>query len=248
VAGRSAGADARVIGLVVARRRHEARHLLLPVLLREQPRHRAPDCLPCGHAEHPLGGGVEERHLLRIVEHHDRIHRRSDDLGEPRLRLLQLGTMAQLELAPLALAQQLVLQLDLLLLAIEIDEDADLRAQDIGLERLEHVVHRADRVALEDVRLLLADRGQEDDRDVARPLTGLDQARRVEAVHARHLDVEQDDRELTRQQVLERLFARIGADQRLRERLEDRFERQQVLRAIVDEQDVDFVGAHDASP
>jgi hypothetical protein len=77
-------------------------------------------------------------------------------------------------------------------LAIELDERRDLRAQDVRVVRLEDVVHRADLVSAEHLLALLVDRGQEDDRDLRGPLAALDELGRLEAVHARHLDVQQD--------------------------------------------------------
>ena len=91
------------------------------------------------------------------------------------------------------LAEQLGLQPQLLGLLPQLDEDRDLRAQHLRLERLEEVVDRAGRVAAEDVALFLRDRREEDDRDVARPLALLDQLGGLEPVELRHLDVEHHD-------------------------------------------------------
>jgi hypothetical protein len=79
---------------------------------------------------------------------------------------------------------------------------------------------------------------QEDDRDVLRALTRLDQARGLEAVDPRHLNVEQDDGEVVEEELAQRLVARVRPDQRLIERLEDRLQREQVLRPVVDQQDL----------
>ena len=81
-------------------------------------------------------------------------------------------------------------------LGVELEEDADLGAQDGRVVRLEDVVDGAGRVAAEDVVALLADRGHEDDRHRARALAALDQLGGLEAVHARHLHVEQHDGEV----------------------------------------------------
>ena len=104
------------------------------------------------------------------------------------------------------------------------------------VERLHQIVDRAGSIALEDVLGVLGDRGQEDDRYVPRALELLDQLRGLEAVHARHLDVEQDHGVLVVEQASQRLFARLDADELLAQRLEDRLERQQVLRPVVDQQ------------
>ena len=66
----------------------------------------------------------------------------------------------------------------------------------------------------------------------------LDQLRRLEAVEHRHLDVEQDDRDLVEQELAESLLPGMGVEQVLLERLEDGLQRKQVLRSVVDEQDV----------
>ena len=63
----------------------------------------------------------------------------------------------------------------------------------------------------------------------------LDEPCRFEAVETRHLNVEEDDGEFLFQQALQSLLARLRTDQRLVERLEQRFERQQVLGPVVDQ-------------
>ena len=81
-----------------------------------------------------------------------------------------------------------------------------------------------------------------------RPLPLLDQLRGLEAVHARHLDVEQDRRELLVEQPPQRLLARRGADEVGVERLEDRLQGEQVLGPVVDEQQLRAVGHWQHSP
>src|ERR687888_156390 len=149
--------------------------------------------------------------------------RRPDDLrhrvGEAAHALLGLRP----ELRDLAFPQPLLVARELLPLLVQLDEDGDLRAEDLRVEGLEDVVDRAGLVAAEDLPAVLADRRQEEDRDVPRALPLLDQLGGLEAVEARHLDVEEDDRELLLEPVAERL--------------EDRLEREQVLGAVVDEED-----------
>src|SRR5919198_2710368 len=163
--------------------------------------------------------------------------RRPDDLrhrvGEAADALLGLRP----ELRDLALPQPLLVARELLPLLVQLEEDGDLRAEDLRVERLEDVVHGAGLVAAEDVPAVLADRGQEEDRDVPRPLPLLDQLRGLEAVEARHLDVEQDDRELLLEQVPQGLLARHRGDEPVAERLEDRLQREEVVGAVVDEED-----------
>jgi hypothetical protein len=83
---------------------------------------------------------------------------------------------------------------------------------------------------------VLGDRRQEDDRDVAGSFALLDQLCRLEPVQPRHLDVEQNRGELLLEQVPQRLLAGCGQHELLPERLEERFEREQVLGPVVDQQ------------
>jgi hypothetical protein len=110
---------------------------------------------------------------------------------------------------------------DLLAAHVQVAEDAHLGAEDLRIDRLEQVIDRALLVAFEDVGGLAAQRGDEDDGDVARLLALLDQLRRLQAVQARHLHVQQDHREGLAQQVEERVFAGAGLDQARPQRLQD---------------------------
>ena len=71
-----------------------------------------------------------------------------------------------------------------------------------------------------------------------RPLALLDQGRGLEAVQLGHLHVEQDHGDVMAQKLPQRVLARVGVDQVLAERREDALERKQVLRPVVDEEDV----------
>jgi len=130
----------------------------------------------------PLGGG------------------RPDDLRH-RVRELAVALLADAPfLGERGLPQELRLPAKLDALAEEIDEDADLRAQDRGVEGLEDVVDRARVVAAEHVPALLRDRGEEDDGNVSCALAPADQLGGLEAIELRHLDVHQDQGELLAQQ------------------------------------------------
>ena len=135
-------------------------------------------------------------------------------------------------------AQQLLLAAQLRVLAVQLDEDRDLGAKDVRVERLRQVVDGTARIAAEDVLLLRRDRRQEDDRDRARLLPLLDERGRLEAVEAGHLDVEQDHRDVVDEQLAQRGLAGTRANQVLPERLDDRLQRDEVLLQVVDEQDV----------
>ncbi len=99
-------------------------------------------------------------------------------------------------------------------LALELREHGDLRAQHRRIERLEDVVHAAGLVPAQDVLDVLA------------------------AVHPRHLHVEQDNGEVVEEQLAQRLLARARGDQVDAERREHGLERQEILLAVVDEQDL----------
>jgi len=122
-------------------------------------------------------------------------------------------------------------------LEVQVDEDRDLGLEHPGIERLGQVVDRSGRVAAE--RLLRRpDRGgQEDDRHVTRLGVLLDPRGRLEAVHARHDDVEQDDREFLGEQGLQRLLAGLDGHQDLVQRGQDRVQRDQILHPVVDQED-----------
>lgn len=80
--------------------------------------------------------------------------------------------------------------------------------------------------------------GDDDDGDRVGPLGFLEKRGRLETVELRHLEVEQDERKVLVCGDLHRLDAGARTDQALAERLEDRLERHQVRRMIVDQQDV----------
>ena len=133
------------------------------------------------------------------------------------------------------------LPLHLLGLLEEVDEHGDLGLEDLGHDRLGQEVDRADGIAAEDLGVAAVEGRQEDDRGVLRAVAPADQRRGLEPVHARHLDVEQDDGEVPVEQPLQRLGAGLGPDQVLAEVGEDGLQGEEVLRAIVDHEDVDLV-------
>ena len=89
----------------------------------------------------------------------------------------------------------------LALFDVQVDEHAHLGTQDGRVERLHQVVDAAALVSREHVRGVALDRRDEDDRDVRGARVALHQRRGLEAVHARHLHVQQHQRELVREQV-----------------------------------------------
>ncbi len=83
---------------------------------------------------------------------------------------------------------------------------------------------------------------------MSRPLAPLDQLRRLEPVHPRHLDVEQDRGELVAEQVAQRLLAGGSANELLPERLEERLQREQVLGPVIDEEELRALGHTQHNP
>ena len=80
-------------------------------------------------------------------------------------------------------------------LLIEIDKHADLGAQHVRFDRRGNEVDGAKRIALGHLHFVV-ERRDEDDRRVLGPLALANQRGRLEAVHLRHVDVEQDDGEV----------------------------------------------------
>ncbi len=117
------------------------------------------------------------------------------------LLLLHPGVLGQQPTAVLGLA------LDLQGLEVQVDQNLHLRAQDEGIDRLEHHIDGARRIGLEQVRLVTEHRGQEDDGDPAGAAPLADEAGRLVAVHPRHVQVQEDDRELIGEEQLQRFFA-----------------------------------------
>src|SRR5688572_28484102 len=87
----------------------------------------------------------------------------------------------------------------------------------------------------------LADRSQEDDRSEPRLFPFADQRRSLEAVHVRHIDVEENHRDVFLQKKLQGLAAGGSLNQILVELFEDGLERYQVLGPVIDEKDIDLV-------
>ncbi len=117
----------------------------------------------------------------------------------------------------------------------QVDEHRDLGAKHDRIDRLEHIVDRAHRIAAHQMLGFLVDRRQEDDRDALGLLARADDLGGLVAVHPGHVDVEQDDRELAPEQLAQRFLARIG-DDHLADFLEHGRDREQVALVIVDDQ------------
>ena len=155
-------------------------------------------------------------------------------------RLVQL---AQLLLGAAALGhfgeQRAVGQRDLAVLAMQLGEHGDLRAEDRRVHRLVQVVDRAAAVAFEHVLVLVVVGGEEDDRHAGGLLALLDHLRQLEAGHAGHADVQDEQGEFLADEREQRLVGGLRAHQPVARVVEDGLEHGQVLRLVVDDQDVD---------
>ena len=140
--------------------------------------------------------------------------------------------------APLELGVEL---LELARLAIQLGEDPDLGAQELRHDRHRHVVDRARLVAAQPVEIGQLDRRDEDDRGRLEARMLADHRRQLEAVELRHADIDQHDRDLVLQQLLQRLARRVALIRFSPSSLEDHLVAQQLGRLVVDQQDVDLV-------
>ena len=120
----------------------------------------------------------------------------------------------KLILAPVGLLQRLGLRLqrvalggDLLALAIEFEKHVGLAAQNIGFDRLVDEIDRAGLIAAETALRVGVAGGDENDRNMAGALVAAHQLGQFEAVQARHLHVDQRQRDVVLQQKLKRLVA-----------------------------------------
>ena len=122
----------------------------------------------------------------------------------------------------------------------EIDKDRNLRSQNFRNDGGENVIDRADGVTARDVRVGVVHCADENDRRRlgARPLP--DERGGFEAVHPRHVHVEQDHGEILLEQATERFLSRTGANQVLVEIGENCLVGQHLVGAIVDNQDADL--------
>ena len=211
----------------------------LPRLLRLR---REGDGAPGGG---PLFFGSRDRHGLMRSE---------DAAGEVRgdlecLAGRQRGVDGQRRLRQLLELRRATLEdgglrLDLGRLLEELDEHHDLRAEDFGLDRRENVVDRSDLIPPRRMRVV-GIRRDEDDRGVLGALALPDERRGLEAVHRRHVDVEQHHGVFVLENEPESLAAGGGRVDVLAELGEQRRKGQQLRRVVVDREQVDPVlGLH----
>jgi hypothetical protein len=152
-------------------------------------------------------------------------------------RLLDLAQPPGQLLEHRAPAQHLGLVPQLPALEVQLHEDRHLGLEHPRIERLGQVVDRARGITPEGLVGLARHGGQEDDRHIRDPGFGLDPGRGLEAVHARHHDVQQHDGELVAEQGRQGLLAGTHRYQDLVQRGQNRVQRDQVLGPVIDHQD-----------
>ncbi len=137
----------------------------------------------------------------------EQVRGQREEAVAPRLEVEPVGGLGEAlgVLALLAQPPPLRLLANVLAPPEELDEHRDLRPQHLGLDRELDVVDRPQRVAACHAGLELAHRGHEDDRRLLGAGPPADQAGGLEAVELRHVDVEQDHRELVAQERAQRL-------------------------------------------
>ncbi len=139
------------------------------------------------------------------------------------------------------------LSLDLLGHLVQLDEHPDLGPEDLRYDGGQDVVDRSQRVSLRRVHLVAESR-DENDRRVRRLAAAPDHGGRLQPVHVRHVDVEENDREFRVEQVPQRLSPRPGLHQVLAQSLQDRVVDQELFLQVVHHQDVDLLVVHHLGP
>ena len=122
-------------------------------------------------------------------------------------------------------------------IAAQLDKNADLGAQNLGHNWLEQKIHRAQIVAAEQM-FIAAVTGKKQNGRVAGALARTDQLGGLKTVHVRHLHVQQDGREIVVQQMAQGFGTGTRQHQLLAQPLQCRFERHQIVRRVVHQQDL----------
>ena len=164
-----------------------------------------------------------------------------DDGTEPVLRLLNArvfqGELA-LEFPPLHLTELLGLVFDLLAFLKELDKADHLGAQNRRHQRLDQVIHGAERVCLLQLHPIGLKGGEEDDRRILAVFAPANPLGRFKPVQALHVDIEQDDGKFALLHEAEGFLPGPGKHQLVAQVIENRFQGQQIFALVIDQQDV----------
>ncbi len=117
----------------------------------------------------------------------------------------------------------------------QVDEDAHLGAQGIGIDGLADEIHGTECVRLRGLFCGGLVPGDEDDRHVAGCLPASDEAGGLEAVHAGHADIQEDARAFIVQEVPQAFFAGAGENQSRAEIFKGAFKGDQIVGPIIDQ-------------
>ncbi|MNL34432.1 hypothetical protein D3C87_1564050 [compost metagenome] len=156
-----------------------------------------------------------------------------------RLLQLQLSALQLIEqrfLLAATLFQLFNLLLHRLALAEQLDEDVDLALDRVDIQRFVQEIHGAAFVALERVIELTAGGTDKHNRNVLGLFRAAHQFGQFKAIHPGHLYVEDGHGEFVLQQKRQRLVGRLRLVHGSVFALDQRFECQQILRQIVDDQ------------
>ena len=119
---------------------------------------------------------------------------------------------------------------------MELDEDGDLGAQNLGHDGDRDIVDGPDFVATQPIELGDLGPGDEDDRRTLETGMLAHEPRHLESVHPRHVDVEEEDSEIVLEQPSERIGAGGRQDAVHVQDGEDGFVGQQARRLVVNQE------------
>ena len=152
-----------------------------------------------------------------------------DGHGEARMRYFQLvGALADPEL------EVRIELFKLLGLAEQLDEDPHLGAQQFRNDGDRYIVDGAKLIAPQAIHVGHLDGGDEDDSRLAEARVIADDLGKLKTVEIRHDDIDQNDRDLMLEELLQGLVRGAGPDDLFVQLLQDRFDAQQLRGLIVD--------------
>src|SRR5262249_36947325 len=133
-------------------------------------------------------------------------------------------------------------------LAVELNKNFYLGAENIRDNGHGNVIHGAELVPSQTVLVGQVDGRNEDDCGLLKSRMLAYGTRQLEVVHARHADISENDRDIVLQQLSQGFLPGARLDEVLSQFAEHRFVRKQLCRLVIDQQDVDpVIHSHSAS-
>src|ERR1700733_1486614 len=120
-------------------------------------------------------------------------------------------------------------------LTVELEKNTSLTPQNIRLDWLVEEIDRPGLVALKAALMISRSGGDKDDRDAARSLGSTHELGEFIAVHFRHLNIENGERDVILQQQFQRRGSGAGFQQDQPVATQEALQRQKVFLKIVDE-------------